>query len=186
MVQAADLVQSRRLIPDLATWTQCFGIYTAAVARKQPGRVPDLMAYLATISKTSQKYRWPSWVIYDQNFRIEVAGNPTLSWAKVDPSLYAQCFTGQARSTENWCSHCQALDHSPIQASTPEEAMGSGIWPNKHETASSREQLISVLEVQLLQWQLPLREAVQVLPRVQRVWRATPSPEMQGRRGKQG
>ena len=48
-------------------------------------------------------------IIYDQYFRMETAGNPTQSWAKVDPSLYAQCFTGQARVTENWCTHWQAL-----------------------------------------------------------------------------
>ena len=70
------------------------------------------MAYMAIIAKSSQKYKWPSWVIYDQNFRMEIAGNPTHSWAKVDPSLYAQCFTGQALSAENWCSLCQGLDHT--------------------------------------------------------------------------
>ena len=115
VVQAADLVQSRRLVPDLATWAQCFGLLTAVVARRQPQKVTDLMAYLAIVSKASQKYRWPSWVIYDQHFRMEAAGNPTQSWAKVDPSLYAQCFTGQARTAENWCSHCQGLDHSSLR-----------------------------------------------------------------------
>ena len=48
-------------------------------------------------------------VIYDQNFRLEVAGQV---WAKVDPSIYAQCFTGQSVSPENWCSQCQGLDHA--------------------------------------------------------------------------
>ena len=115
VVQATDLVQSRRLVPDLATWTQCFGLITAVLAKHQPGKVADLMAYLAIISKASQKYRWPSWVIYDQHFRMEAAGNPAQSWARVDPSLYAQCFTGQARAAENWCSHCQGLDHSSMR-----------------------------------------------------------------------
>jgi hypothetical protein len=27
VVQAADLVQSRKIIPDLATWCQCFALY---------------------------------------------------------------------------------------------------------------------------------------------------------------
>ena len=34
------------------------------------------------------------------------------AWAKADPSIYAQCFTGQTISTENWCSKCQCLDHT--------------------------------------------------------------------------
>ena len=110
VVQAADLIQSRKLVPDLATWMQCFGLFTAAVARKRPESIPDLMAYMTIIARASQKYRWPSWVIYDQNFRLEVAGNPDQVWAKVDPSIYAQCFTGQSVSPENWCSQCQGLD----------------------------------------------------------------------------
>ena len=90
VVVAPDLMQSRRLIPDLATWLQCFGLFTAAVARSKPERVPDLMAYMTIIARASQKYRWPACVIYDQNFRLKVAGNAAQSWARVDPSIYAQ------------------------------------------------------------------------------------------------
>lgn len=112
VVQAADLLQARRIIPDLATWLQCFALYVATLASKYPKKVPELMAYQTMIARASQKYRWPSWVVYDQNFRQEAAGNPAQSWAKVDPSIYAQCFTGQAISTENWCTRCQCLDHT--------------------------------------------------------------------------
>lgn len=111
VIQAADLVQSRRLIPDLATWVQCFGIYTAVVTQKKPDKLPELLAYQATVAKASQKYRWPSWLIYDQNFRMEAAGKPETSWAQMDPGLYTQCFTGQARTAENWCTTCQGVDH---------------------------------------------------------------------------
>ena len=67
VVQAADLVQSRRLIPDIATWIQCFGLYAAVVLRQKPDRLTELLAYQATIAKASQKYKWPSWLVYDQN-----------------------------------------------------------------------------------------------------------------------
>ena len=33
-------------------------------------------------------------------------------WARVDPSIYAQCFTGQAINSENWWTRCQYLDHT--------------------------------------------------------------------------
>lgn len=112
LVQAADFLQARKIIPDLATWVQCFSLYVAVVATKFPERIPELMAYQSTIAKASQKYRWPSWIVYDQNFRQEAAGNPAQSWAKVDPSVFAQCFTGQAMSAESWCAKCQSLDHT--------------------------------------------------------------------------
>ena len=35
VVQAADLVESRKLIPDFATWVQCFSIYVAVVFTKE-------------------------------------------------------------------------------------------------------------------------------------------------------
>ena len=33
-------------------------------------------------------------------------------WAKVDPSIYAQCFTGMALRAEAWCRYCHVLDHT--------------------------------------------------------------------------
>ena len=112
IVQAADLMQSKRTIPDFATWSQCFGLYVAVLAAAHPGRLADLMSYQSLIARASKKFRWPSWVIYDLNFRQEAAGSPDQQWAKADPSLYAQCFTGQELSRENWCGRCQGLDHS--------------------------------------------------------------------------
>ncbi len=73
VVQAADLLQTRKVIPDLATWSQCFALYVAVLAPHQPGRIADFMAYQAMIAKTSMKYRCPAWIVYDQNFRQEVS-----------------------------------------------------------------------------------------------------------------
>ena len=114
VVQAADLVNARRLIAELATWIQCFSIYMVVVTRKRPERLAEMVAYQMIITKASQKYRWPSWLIYDQNFRMEAAGN-SQAWSKVEPGLYAQCFTGQARAAENWCTTCHGLDHATVR-----------------------------------------------------------------------
>lgn len=93
VIQAADLAQARKLIPDLATWVQCFAMYVAVLEPKT-ARLRDLMAYQAMIAKASLKFRWPSWVVYDQNFRHEAEGTlgshglrltpasiPSASWA---------------------------------------------------------------------------------------------------------
>ena len=42
VVQAADLAQPRRVIPDLATWSQCFALYVAVLAPHQPADWPTL------------------------------------------------------------------------------------------------------------------------------------------------
>ena len=87
-------------------------LYVAVLAPHQPERLPELMAYQSLIAKASAKFKWPSWVAYDQNFRQDAAGNPQPSWVKADPSIYAQCFTNQAINAENWCDKCHALDHT--------------------------------------------------------------------------
>ena len=115
LVQSADLVQSRKMIPDLATWVQCYSLYVAVVAVKQPERIPELMAYLSQIVRASTRYKLPAWLVYDQNFRQEAANNPSQLWSKVDPSIYTQCFTDQALTSENWCEQCQGLDHTSAQ-----------------------------------------------------------------------
>ena len=113
VVQAADLAQSRKIIPDLPTWLQCFALYTAVVLKDQPERATELMAYQSIIAKASLRYKWPSWVMYDMSFRQEMAGVTGTSWAKVEPSIYSLCFTGQALNSDNWCQNCQTLDHTP-------------------------------------------------------------------------
>ena len=112
VVQAADLAQSRKLIPDMGTWIQCFAVYLAVVTAKEPERAADLLAYMCTIAKASLKYRWPSWVVYDQNFRQEAADRSLKTWAQVDSSIYTQCFTGMSITQEGWCKVCQSIDHS--------------------------------------------------------------------------
>ena len=106
LVQSADLVKSRKMIPDLSTWPQCYSLYVAVVAGNQPERILELMAYQSLIVRTSTRYKWPAWLVYDQNFRQEAANNPSQSWAK------GQCFTDQGFTSENWCEQCQGLYHT--------------------------------------------------------------------------
>ena len=108
IVRAEDLTASRKLIPDLATWMQCFAVYTAVITDKEPDRINNLLTYMVTIAKPSS---WLSWVVYDQNFWQEAANNGLKGWSTVDPSFYTQCFTYAAVSREKWCKSCQSIDH---------------------------------------------------------------------------
>jgi len=56
LIRAADLVDTRKVIPDLAVWLQCFSVYIAALASPQH-RLQDLMAYQSFIAKCSLKYK---------------------------------------------------------------------------------------------------------------------------------
>ena len=111
LVQAADLLQKKRLLPDLATWMQCFALYASVICSQAPDRLADLMGYMCQIARASQRFKWPSWVIYDQNFRQDAADQRILVWARLDPGLFSQCFTGQAKNSEAWCRSCHSVDH---------------------------------------------------------------------------
>ena len=52
VVQAAELMQTKKMIPDLATWVQCFSTYCTVLLSKFPTRLAELMAYQTAIAKT--------------------------------------------------------------------------------------------------------------------------------------
>ena len=33
-------------------------------------------------------------------------------WATLDPSMYVDCFSSQAKKPTGWCTYCHSLDHS--------------------------------------------------------------------------
>ena len=97
MVNAFDLMQQKKLIPDIGTWVQYFTIFAGVICSQSPGCLPDLLGYLYQITRASQQYKWPAWVIFDQNFYQEVADWGSTELAHLDPTLYAQCFTGKQK-----------------------------------------------------------------------------------------
>lgn len=97
--QAADLAQSKKLIPDAATWVQCFSLYTSVVVSKFPERAQSLLCYMATICKFSKRYKWPSWLVYDQQFCQEAADTGKTDWSKIDGTIHTFCFNGQSIET---------------------------------------------------------------------------------------
>ena len=112
LLQAADYVRSKKHIPDLATWMQCFAIYSAVLLTKYPERAQSLLMYSAVIARLSKKFRWLSWIIYGQYFRQEAADTGKTDWSTIDSSIHTQCFTGMSLSAEGWCSICTSMDHT--------------------------------------------------------------------------
>ena len=97
LMQEAEYVQSKKHIPDLAIWMQCFTIYAAVLLTKHADRAQSLLIYSAIIARLSKK---PSWIIYDQYFRQEAADTGKTDWCKIDSSTHAQCFTGMSLCAE--------------------------------------------------------------------------------------
>ena len=56
LMQAAEYVQSKKHIPDLATWMRCFAIYAAVLLTKYPDRAQSLLMYSAIIARPNKKF----------------------------------------------------------------------------------------------------------------------------------
>ena len=136
LIHASDYFQAKRLLPDVATWIQCFSIYTAIVLHYQPDRATAMLMYMSKISNLSSKFKWPSWVIYDQAIRQEAADSGRTDWSKIDSGIHSQCFNGMAKSGEGWCRFCHSLDHlyescplRPIEVPGTKRAASHSTYP---------------------------------------------------------
>ena len=50
----------KKTIKDILTWTQCFTVYMAVLAKAEPDCITELAAYMLTIITAAQDYEHPS------------------------------------------------------------------------------------------------------------------------------
>ena len=99
-----------RQITDFSTWLHCFATFTGILGGQFPEAIPELMAYLITISRVSQDFAGLAWVRYDSAFRRQAAITGNRKRSQVNPSLYSLCFTGRAQEVQR-CELCLSTAH---------------------------------------------------------------------------
>ena len=99
-----------RSVQNIFTWLQCYGLFVSVLGPQHPSRIPELMAYQATIVRASQDYAGLAWVRYDSAFRRQAALTGLTRWSAINPTLYTRCFPGSAR-TSSRCELCFATTH---------------------------------------------------------------------------
>ena len=181
---------SLRKIPDILSWTQCFGIYVSVIASKYPTCVPQMLAYQTTFLREARRCGGAGWYNYDSSFRQQAACNPKADWSKINSSLYALTFTSKANGRGKCCQFCLEADHtgadcalSPTQRPDWQErqrSTGLGL------PAKSPEKGADPLERGVATHMVALRIAVTCTPEggsQPNRWCATPT--MKGRAGSQ-
>ncbi len=98
--------KKKRQIDDITTWVQLFSTYMLVLSSKYPHLLPELIAYQLFIIKAAKKFRYPSWLYYDTEFRKWASATHYLSWSVVNTQLYSLAFTGQGNPVQ-WCPICQ-------------------------------------------------------------------------------
>ena len=94
-----------RQVTDIFSWIHCYGSYVSVLASHFGDVVPELMAYLVTITRVSQGYTGLAWVWYDSSFRRQAAIIGNKKWSQINPSLHSICFTGCAQALKR-CDLC--------------------------------------------------------------------------------
>ena len=117
--------KGRKHTQEICVWLQCFAVYVAVMSARWPKRVPEMMAYMIHIIKTSQEYEGVSWFIYDEAYRRQAAVTKHVEWSRVNPSIFTVCFTSKAKRGQR-CEWCLSATHgssecalAEVEANTP-------------------------------------------------------------------
>ena len=89
-------------------------LHVSVLASRYHGVVPELMAYLVTITCVSQDFSGLAWVRYDAAFRRQAAITGNRKWSQINPSLYSICFTRCAQALK-CCELCLSSTHTTNQ-----------------------------------------------------------------------
>ena len=108
-------------VNDFHTWLQCFALYCGVLGRYDTTTIPELMAYMITISRASQDFSGLAWVRYDSAFRRNAAVTGNRKWSAINPSIYSFCFTGKAAISTR-CDLCLSTGHVTTNCPLQEDA----------------------------------------------------------------
>ncbi len=94
-------------------------------------RATSLLLYKKNVAYLSQRFRYPSWVVYDNSFRQEAADLARYDWSQIDFGLHAKCFYNQTITLEAWCTGCHTVDHllASYPYTKPQEATNKRVLP---------------------------------------------------------
>ena len=125
---------------------------------------------------------WPSWVIYDTLYYHRIAEIGQHDWSKVDPSIYAWCFTGWAKNPL-WCVIYVTLDHDmtdcPYASSQECKACRPSPYPSYASSSSNHRPSPKVQAPVCIKLTSTIGRVMQVPPCLQPVPGSSPSHPVQ-------
>jgi len=83
---------TRREVPDMLSWLQCFSLYAAVVVSKYPEKRNELWAYQATLIGEARRCGGRGWLLYDSAFWQQITSFETVDFSKINQSLYSTTF----------------------------------------------------------------------------------------------
>ena len=104
----------KRNIEAITEWVKAFAIYMAAMGKKFPEAVSEMLEYQLVIANASEQYDGIYWRCYDTHYRVNTAATGNRQWSHLDIDLYTQFFTGRAKTVAS-CEFCDSTSHNTEQ-----------------------------------------------------------------------
>ena len=99
--QALQQQKAQRRVLDVMTWTRCFTLYMAVVAKTRAEMVPYMAAHLHTVFKLYHRApQSAAWLEYDVQFRMEAAASDDKVWSGGDSWQYISCLPGPVTASD--------------------------------------------------------------------------------------
>ncbi len=102
---------TRREVPDILSWIQCFNMYMAVVVSKYPGKTKEMLAYQALIVGESRR-GGRGWRLYDAAFRQQIRSLESVNFARINQSLYSTTILAFSGGRQTFCAVCMQSDHT--------------------------------------------------------------------------
>ena len=97
---------SARSLTSQHGWKSMLHMYVLVLGSQFPETLPDLVSSELFIVKHSKRFRYPSRLLYDVEYRKWAAIHHIRNRSTTNSELYSLAFTGQALAI-NWCPICQ-------------------------------------------------------------------------------
>lgn len=83
-------LSKKKTIINIETWTDAFLAYSQVLIQRHPMKASQLFGYIVIIRGAAADSTIEKWYMYDQQFRLRVARNPTKNWNIIDSQLWLQ------------------------------------------------------------------------------------------------
>ena len=103
--------ESRREVPDILSWLQCFTAYVAVLCSWYPAKAKELWAYQATMISEDRRCGGKGWSVYHALFQQQITSIEAADFSKINQGLYATTFLAYGGRGQ-FCQSCLASDHT--------------------------------------------------------------------------
>ena len=91
-------------INGFAKWEQAFRVFSNIYSKANPSRASELIEYNHIIHTISQAYIWDNVYLYDKEFRLHMARNPTRSWSMILQQAWSLKLRDRIMGQNTWAN----------------------------------------------------------------------------------